>query len=74
MHIDISKHLVHEATQNRHQRLIKVGTTKQLADLFTKALPHAQSVMCVQGILNNRVRVNATRTVRATVLTFAGGI
>ncbi len=36
-HIDPSKHFAHETIQNRQMRLIK-DTSKQLADLFTKAL------------------------------------
>ncbi len=37
-HIDLQKHFAHESIQNRLMLLIKVDTTKQLADVFTKAL------------------------------------
>ena len=35
-HIDIRKHFAHETTQNHQMRLIKVETSSQLADIFTK--------------------------------------
>ena len=56
-HIDIRKHFAHETIQNREMRLIKVDTTEQLADLFTKALPYPQFLACIQGILNAPARV-----------------
>ena len=56
-HINIRKHFAHETIQNREMRLIKVDTTEQLADLFTKALQYPQFLACVQGILNVPARV-----------------
>ncbi len=50
MHVDIPKHFTHEAVQNGHLRL---STSKQLADIFTKGL-HAQpwaACQCVKSIL-----------------------
>jgi hypothetical protein len=35
-HIDIRKHFAHEAVKKGHLRLIRVDTSKQLADIFTK--------------------------------------
>jgi hypothetical protein len=40
-HIDIWKHFAHKAVQNGHLRMVRVSTSKQLADIFTKGL-HAQ--------------------------------
>ncbi len=37
-HIDIRKHIAHEAIQNGHLRLVQVDTSEQLADIFTKGL------------------------------------
>ncbi len=37
-HIDIRKHFAHEPFQNGHLRLVRVSTSKQLADIFTKEL------------------------------------
>ncbi len=34
----IRKHFAHEAVQKGHTRLIRFGTSKQLADIFTKGL------------------------------------
>ena len=53
-HIDLRKHFAHETIQNRHMQLIKIDTSHQLADLFTKALPPAQFLACINGILRNR--------------------
>lgn len=53
-HIDIRKHFAHEVIQNREMRLIKIDTTGQLADIFTKALPYPLFSACIQGILQNR--------------------
>ncbi len=36
--IAIRKHFAHEAVQNGHLRLIRVDTSKQLADSFTQGL------------------------------------
>ncbi len=40
-HIDIRQHFAHEAVQNVHLRLVRVSTSKQLADISTNGL-HAQ--------------------------------
>ena len=50
-HIDIRKHFAHEVIQNRHMRLIRVSTTDQLADIFTKALPMIHFERCVRGLM-----------------------
>jgi hypothetical protein len=50
-HIDIRKHFAHETIQNRHMRLIKVDTSNQLADIFTKPLQLPQFLSCREGIL-----------------------
>ena len=50
-HIDIRKHFAHEAIQNRHMRLIKVGTDDQMADVLTKALPFPAFMRCVEGVM-----------------------
>ncbi len=53
-HIDIRKHIAHEAVQNGHLRLIRVNTSKQLADIFTKGLHPQQWATCVQSILGGK--------------------
>ena len=50
-HIDIRKHFAHEAIQNRHMRIIKVGTDYQMADILTKALPFPAFMRCVEGVM-----------------------
>ncbi len=40
-HIDICKHFAHETIHNRKMHLIKVDTSNQLADIFTKPLATA---------------------------------
>ena len=55
-HIDIRKHFAHEVIQNREMRLIKVDTSKQLADVFTKALAFPRFQACIDGILNAQPR------------------
>ena len=50
-HIDIRKHFAHEVIQNQEMRLIKVDTSLQLADIFTKPLPNPQFQDCIQRIL-----------------------
>ena len=54
--IDIRKHFAHEVIQNREMRLIKVDTSKQLADVFTKALAFPRFQACIDGILNAQPR------------------
>ena len=56
-HIDIRKHFAHEVIQRQEMRLIKVDTSLQLANIFTKPLPYPQFLECLQGIL--RIRVQA---------------
>ncbi len=38
-HIDIRKHFAHEAVQNGHLRLVRVSTSKQLADIQRTSSP-----------------------------------
>ena len=54
-HIDIRKHFAHEVIQNRHMRLIRVSTSDQLADVFTKALPLPHFERCVLGLMRGPV-------------------
>ena len=48
-HIDIRKYFAHETIQNRQMRLIKVETSSQLADIFTKLLQLQQFIACREG-------------------------
>ena len=50
-HIDIRKHLAHETIQNRTMRLVKLDTSGQLADNFTKPLHLLQFRACIEGTL-----------------------
>jgi hypothetical protein len=50
-HIDIRKHFAHEAIQNGHLRLVRVDTSEQLADIFTKGLHAPAWKACVSKIL-----------------------
>ena len=50
-HIDISKHFAHETIQNRQMRLIKVETSSQLADIFTRPLQLQQFLAFRDGLL-----------------------
>ena len=50
-HIDARKYFEHEAIQNGHLRLIRVDTSEQLADVFTKSLQPCQHAACMAGIL-----------------------
>jgi hypothetical protein len=52
-HIDLQKHFAHETIQNSIMRLIKIDTSKQLLDTFTKPLAYAQFIGCVRGILGD---------------------
>ena len=54
-HIDIRKHFAHEVIQRQEMLLIKVDTSLQLADIFTKPLPYPQFLECLQGILRIRL-------------------
>jgi hypothetical protein len=58
-HIDIRKHFAHEVIQNQQMRLIKVDTSLQLADIFTKPLPYPQFQACIQGILRSKIGVDS---------------
>jgi hypothetical protein len=53
-HIDIRKHFAHEAVQNGHLRLIRVDTSKQLADIVTRRLHPQPWAACVQAILGGK--------------------
>ena len=39
-------------------RLVKIDTSLQLADIFTKPLAYPQFLTCLQGILRVRPRIN----------------
>jgi hypothetical protein len=60
-HIDLRKHFAHETIQNRMMRLIKIDTSKQLADIFTKPLAYAQFIGCVRGILGDPDAMRQTK-------------
>ncbi len=51
-HIDIRKHFAHEAIQNGHLRLVRVDTSEQLSDIFTKGLHPPAWKACVSSIHN----------------------
>ncbi len=51
-HIDIRKHFAHEAIQNGHLRLVRVDTSEQLANIFTKGLHTPAWKVCISSILN----------------------
>ena len=53
-HIDIRKHFAHEAIQNGHLRLLRVSTTQQLADIFTKSIHPTPWVNCLSSILGGK--------------------
>ena len=53
-HIDIRKHFAHETIQNRQMRLIKVETSSQLDDIFTKPLQLQQFIACRDGLLTGQ--------------------
>jgi hypothetical protein len=50
-HIDLRKHFAHEKIREGHIRLIRVDTTDQLADVFTKSLQPPPFARCMSGIL-----------------------
>ena len=50
-HIDIRKHFAHETIQKRQMRFVKVDTSNQLANIFTKPLQLPQFLSCQEGIL-----------------------
>ena len=49
--MNIRKHFARETIQNRQMRLIKVITSYQLAEIFTKPLQLPQFLSCREGIL-----------------------
>ncbi len=49
-----SCHCAHEAVQNGHLRLVRVNTSKQLADIFTKRLHPQPWATCIKSILLGR--------------------
>ncbi len=52
-HIDIRKHFAHEAIQNGHLRLVRVDTSEELANNFTKGPRHAPAwKACISKILD----------------------
>jgi hypothetical protein len=55
-HIDIRKHFAHEAIQNGYMRLIRVPTSRQLADILTKGLHLPQWQACLEGILRGKLQ------------------
>ncbi len=52
--IDIRKHFAHEAVQNGHVRLVRVSTSKQLADIFTQGLHPQPWATCIKSILGRK--------------------
>ena len=53
-HIYICKHFAHETIQNRTTHLVKVDTSSQFADIFTKPLQLQQFLECREGILTGQ--------------------
>ena len=49
-----TKHFAHDAIQNGHLSLIRVDTSKQLADIFTKGLHPQPWTSCVKAILGGK--------------------
>ncbi len=58
--IRVSKHFAHEAIQNGHLRLVRVDTSEQLADIFTKGLHAAAWKACISKILYGGAQLAAT--------------
>ena len=50
-HIDIRKHFAHEVIKHGHMRLVRVDTSDQLADVFTKSLQPKLHAKCLSGLL-----------------------
>jgi hypothetical protein len=61
-HMDLREHVAHETIQNRMMRLIKIDTSKQLADIFTKLVAHVHFIGCICRILGDPRR-NASQRV-----------
>ena len=53
-HIDIRKHFAHEVIKHGHLRLVRVDTSDQLADVFTKSLQPKLHAKCLSGLLGQR--------------------
>ena len=53
-HIDLRKHFAHETIQSRQMCLIKVETSSQLADIFTKPLQLQQFLACRDELLTGQ--------------------
>ncbi len=53
-HIDIRKHFAHETVQSGHLRLVRVSTSKQLADIFTKGLHPKPWATCIKSFLGGK--------------------
>jgi hypothetical protein len=53
-HIDIRKHFAHEAIQLGYLRLLRVSTTQQLADIFTKSIHPDPWATCLSSILDGK--------------------
>jgi hypothetical protein len=54
-HIDIRKHFAHAVIRKGHVKLIRVATSQQLADIFTKLLHLTQWQACVAEILGKKI-------------------
>jgi len=50
-HIDLRKHFAHEKIQEGHIRMLRVDTSEQLADVFTKSLQPPTFAVLKPGIL-----------------------
>ena len=50
-HIDIRKHVAHEAVQNGQMRLYQIPMKFQLADILTKALQLGPFEKCLYSLL-----------------------
>jgi hypothetical protein len=53
-HIDLRKHFAHEKIQEGYIRMVRVDTSAQLADVFTKSLQPLQFGNCMSGILRGK--------------------
>ena len=54
-HIDIRNHFAHQVMHKGHMKLVRVSTSTQLADMWTKPLHFPQCHTCVAGIFNNKI-------------------
>jgi hypothetical protein len=54
-HIDTRRHFAHEVIQHREMHLlIKADASKEIADMFTKPLPHPRYKACILAMLDAR--------------------